>query len=54
MKNVFEFESPAGILGKLFNRLVLINYMRNLLVERNKTIKEFAETGKWKMLLNEN
>ena len=43
MKDVFVFESPFGIFGKLFNWLVLKKYMTNLLVERNRVIKEAAE-----------
>lgn len=54
MKDIFEFESPFGVLGKLFNKLILTNYLQNLLIERNKVIKEFAETDKWKLVLNGN
>ena len=43
MKDVFVFESPLGILGKLFNWLVLTRYMTELLTLRNKVIKETAE-----------
>jgi ligand-binding SRPBCC domain-containing protein len=43
MKDVFVFESPFGILGKFFNWLVLKKYMTDLLVERNRVIKESAE-----------
>lgn len=43
MKDVFEFESPLGVLGNLFNWLVLTAYMRTLLTKRNKVIKEAAE-----------
>ncbi len=53
MKDVFEFQSPFGIIGKLFNYLILTKYMKNLLVVRNETIKIFAETEKWKTILNE-
>jgi len=52
MIDVFEFESPLGLLGKIFNKLVLTNYLQNLLIERNKIIKEYAETDKWKLVLN--
>jgi len=44
MRDVFAFESPLGILGKLFNRLVLKRYMTRFLEERNRVIKEEAET----------
>ena len=43
MKDVFVFESPLGILGKVFNWLVLTNYMTKLLNERNGVIKKVAE-----------
>ena len=48
----FEYESPFGIFGKLFNRLVLTKYMERFLLERNKIIKEYAESGKWKSILD--
>ncbi|SFH24200.1 SRPBCC family protein [Pedobacter insulae] len=51
MHDIFEFESPYGVFGQLFNRLVLTNYLRKLLIERNSIIKEFAETDKWRSLI---
>lgn len=48
----FEFSSPYGFIGKIFDKLVLTNYMKSFLIERNQTIKEFAESEKWKMILN--
>jgi len=52
MTDIFEFQSPLGILGKIFNKLILTNYLRKFLIDRNTVIKEFAETDKWKKLLN--
>ena len=49
--DLFHFESPYGMLGQWFNNLYLTRYMRKLLEQRNKAIKEFAESGKWKKLL---
>jgi ligand-binding SRPBCC domain-containing protein len=43
MTDVFQFESPLGILGKLVNHLFLTTYMHNLLVHRNEVIKKEAE-----------
>jgi ligand-binding SRPBCC domain-containing protein len=43
MTDKFYFESPYGVLGKLANWLFLKNYMRNLLLVRNKTLKQKAE-----------
>lgn len=52
MKDHFNYQSPFGIAGKLFDKLVLTAYLRNLLIRRNDIIKEFAETGRWKSVLN--
>ncbi len=49
--DLFYFESPYGIMGRWFNSLFLTNYMKKLLEQRNKTIREFAESDKWKKLL---
>ena len=43
MKDVFIYETPFNIFGKLFDQLILKNYMKNLLEQRNKTIKSLAE-----------
>lgn len=45
------FESPYGSLGKLLNRFYLTNYMKSLFATRNDTIKEYAESTKWQVLL---
>ncbi|HER40070.1 MAG TPA: cell division protein [Salinimicrobium catena] len=54
MKDIFNFESPLGVLGKLANTLILKSYMTSFLKNRNEIIKEFAESGRWKELLPEN
>ena len=51
MIDLFYFESPHGVIGGWFNNLYLTNYLKKLLEQRNKTIKEYAESGKWKKLL---
>jgi len=51
MIDIFDFETGRGILGKWLNSLYLTKYVKRLLEQRNKTIKEFAESNKWKMLL---
>ncbi|MCO5935666.1 SRPBCC family protein [Mucilaginibacter sp. RB4R14] len=43
MRDVFFFESPLGLLGKLANWLFLKRYMTGLLVKRNLVIKEMSE-----------
>ena len=52
MKDIFEFQSPFGIFGNIFNELVLTKYLQKLLIARNNVIKEYAETDKWKIVLN--
>lgn len=52
LKDVMEYTSPLGILGKLVDFLFLEKYMINFLALRNDTIKEFAETEKWREILN--
>ncbi|WP_237274633.1 SRPBCC family protein [Tenacibaculum ovolyticum] len=49
--DVLQYVSPLGILGKLADLLFLKRYMTNFLILRNDTIKEFAETDKWKEIL---
>ncbi len=52
MIDLFSFESPYGKLGKIINYIFLQRYMKKLLERRNQAIKEFAESDKWKFLLN--
>ena len=53
MTDLFHFESPLGWLGQWANRIFLTAYMSALLKERNRMIKEFAETDQWKKVLSE-
>jgi ligand-binding SRPBCC domain-containing protein len=48
MKDIFIYETPYGLFGRLFNKLVLRRYMKALLKERNQTIKSVAESDRWK------
>ena len=45
MIDIFEFESPFGILGKIFNQIYLKNYLKRFLLERNKMLKEIGESS---------
>ncbi len=51
--DILKFESPYGFAGSVFNKFYLTAYMKRLLEQRNKTIKEFAESNKWKALLSD-
>ena len=52
MIDKFSYESPLGILGSLADKLFLKRYMTDLLDKRNQTIKEVAESDRWKEILN--
>jgi ligand-binding SRPBCC domain-containing protein len=51
--DILNFESPFGFVGAVFNKLYLTTYIKRLLEQRNKTIKQYAESNKWKALLND-
>jgi len=51
MTDIFDYKSPLGILGKLVDKLFLKKYMIDLLEERNRIVKEFAESDKWKEII---
>lgn len=46
----FRFKSPFGFFGKLANALFLKRYMKNILINKNAFIKEYAETDQHKAL----
>ena len=48
MRDVFDFESPLGPLGRLADSLVLERYLRRFLERRNEEIKLVAESGAWR------
>jgi hypothetical protein len=51
MIDQFHFEISKGFIGKLINSFYLEKYMTQLLKERNKMIKEVAESNLWKQYL---
>jgi ligand-binding SRPBCC domain-containing protein len=51
MIDIFSFDTPYGKLGKLANRLFLTRYLSKLLEQRNQVIREYAESDKWRSLL---
>lgn len=50
----FSYLSPLWVLGKIADSLFLKAYMIDLLQERNRLIKEMAESDLWKKVLNGN
>mgnify|MGYP000653038516 CR=1 FL=1 len=51
MTDIFEYQSPFGFLGRLADVLFLKKYMTQLLTDRNRVVKKFAESDKWEELL---
>jgi ligand-binding SRPBCC domain-containing protein len=51
MIDIILFESPFGFIGRLFNVMYLKHYLSILLTKRNDTIKDFAESEKWRTIL---
>jgi len=43
MIDIFEFQSPFGFIGKIFDRIFLKSYMKKFLLKRNQLIKSTAE-----------
>lgn len=52
MIDLLNFETPYGIFGKIVNSIFLKSYLEKFLIKRNAVIKEYAETQKWKAILN--
>jgi ligand-binding SRPBCC domain-containing protein len=52
MRDVFDFDAPFGFLGRMAEALVLTEYMRRLLSERNVTVKRVAESDEWRQYLD--
>ena len=52
MIDLFTFTIPYGSFGNILNKLFLTNYMKKLLEQRNTAIKQYAESEKWKFILN--
>ena len=51
MKDIFVYEAPFRLLGRIVEQLILTNYLKKFLVERNAIIKKYAETDLYKTLL---
>ncbi|WP_343558203.1 SRPBCC family protein [Sphingobacterium sp.] len=47
MRDVFNFRAPLGLLGRLAEWLFLKRYMLRFLEERNRVIKDVAESGNY-------
>ncbi len=47
MRDVFDYEAPLGVLGRIAERLFLTAYMRRFLEARNRELKAVAESDEW-------
>ena len=52
MIDIMDFGTPYGWFGRVFERFYLHKYMTRLLLERNSTIKDYAESEKWRVILD--
>ncbi len=52
MIDIMSFEAPYGSFGRLFSKIYLTRYLRRLMEQRNQVIREYAESEKWKHVLN--
>jgi ligand-binding SRPBCC domain-containing protein len=51
MKDVFDYLSPLGFIGRMADELFLERYMTRLLAERNRLIKLTAESDDWRRFI---
>jgi len=52
MNDELRFSAPFGVLGLMAERLVLRNYLTRFLLERNKFVKQVAESEMWREYLS--
>jgi ligand-binding SRPBCC domain-containing protein len=51
IKDVFDYTSPLGPLGKLADALLLRRYMCRMLSERNEILRHLAESGEYERFI---
>ncbi len=49
--DLFRYSIPYGSVGRIAEKLFLTNYLKKMLEQRNNAIKEYAESEKWKFVL---
>lgn len=52
MRDLFDYDAPLWLLGNLADILFLKKYMTKFLTERNRLIKEIAESEQWKEFIS--
>jgi hypothetical protein len=52
MRDELRFAAPLGVLGSVVERLVLRDHLARFLLERNKFVKQIAESEMWRQYLS--
>lgn len=52
MRDLFTYTAPWGILGRMADALFLERYLQRFLAERNRILKQVAESEEWKRFLS--
>jgi ligand-binding SRPBCC domain-containing protein len=50
--DIITYETPYGWLGELVNKFYLNSYLEKLITHRNDVIRQYAESEKWRALLD--
>jgi len=48
MRDEFHFTAPLGVLGRIAEHCFLTRYMKRFLTERNRVLKQMAESDEWR------
>ena len=51
IRDVFDYDSPLGILGNIADFLLVESHLREMLEGRNELIKRVAESNEWRKFL---
>ncbi|WP_232541160.1 SRPBCC family protein [Spirosoma endbachense] len=51
MRDEFTYQTPFGILGAIFDKLILRTYMEKFLIERNRILKNVAESNESNLII---
>lgn len=52
MIDMFSYDPPTGFVGKIYDRMYMKKYLQQLLLKRNKALKLYAESERWRMVLD--
>ena len=53
MIDIVDFGQPRDIVAKVFGGFFLTKYVENILLKRNESIKQYAESEKWRAVLTQ-